>query len=155
MKNISLYDPRLGLRVTNDLFLEKGPFDFLQDFLGLDPASPEFARVPAIDVGESEEAYLIEAELPGLSEKDVKLEVKDSVLTLKVETTKAEEDGKAEAERIWHRRERRSFAFTKAFSLPDNANEEAIEARFKDGVLSIVLPKRPEKAPRQVQVKVA
>ncbi len=157
MRNISLYDPRLGLRVTNDLILQRDPLDFLEEFLGFDAFRAAPVRQPAIDIRENEKAYLIEAELPGLSEKDVQIEVKDSVLSLKVETVEkaeAKEAPKAEDEK-WIHRERRNYAFTRSFSLPENADEEAIEARFKDGILMIALPKKPEKAPRQVVVKVA
>lgn len=159
MRNISLYDPRLGLRVTNDLILQRDPLDFLEEFLGFDPFKAAVVRQPAIDVRENEKAYLIEAELPGLSEKDVTIEVKDSVLSLKVEKAEkaqAKEGSEATAEdEKWIRRERRDYAFTRSFSLPENADEEAIEARFKDGILMIALPKKPERAPRQVVVKVA
>lgn len=159
MRNITLYDPRLGLRVTNDLILQRDPLDFLEDFLGFDPFRTTTLRQPAIDVRENDKAYLIEAELPGLTEKDVKIEVKDSVLTLKVEKeekAEAKEGDAAKAEdEKWIRRERRDYAFARSFSLPENADEEAIEARFKDGILMIALPKKPERAPRQVSIKVA
>jgi HSP20 family protein len=158
MNNVSLYDPRFGLRVSNDLFFRNDPFELLDSFFGMDPFENVGFRSPVIDVRENDKAYLIEAELPGLSEKDVQLEVKDSVLTLKVEKKSPGEGDKTEKEdkdEKWIRRERAEFSFTRSFSLPDNADEEAIEARFKDGVLMIALPKKPEKAPRQVQVKVA
>ena len=155
MKNISLYDPRFGLKVTNDLFLRNDPIDFLESFLGFSPFVSRELRAPAIDVRETEKAYIIEAELPGLSEKDVKLEVKDSVLSLKVEKKSPETEEKAAEDETWIRRERREFSFARSFSLPENADEEGIEARFKDGILMIALPKKPEKAPRQVVVKVA
>jgi HSP20 family protein len=103
-----------------------------------------------VDVREEESRYLIEAELPGLSDKDVKLELKDGALVLST----AEREEKSEAPTIlkWLRRERREFNFARSFVLPEDADGEKIEARFKDGLLTIELPKLPKAAPRIVPV---
>ncbi|HWR10752.1 MAG TPA: Hsp20/alpha crystallin family protein [Rectinemataceae bacterium] len=139
MKNLTLYG-------TN-------PFDLIdQMFSGEDMLYPEF-RTPAIDVRDEEKRYVIEAELPGLSEKDVKLELKNSTLSLS--TAKSEEKGEKNEKGRWLRRERREFQFSRAFSLPEDVDAEKIEAKFRDGLLTISLEKKPESAPRLVPVKVA
>jgi HSP20 family protein len=149
MKSMTVYDslyPTLrGTFRADPLDLLESVFD--SDFFG--GTGP--ARVPAVDVREEDGRYLIEAELPGLSEKDVKLELKDGVLSLS--TAKSEE--KKDEGKKWIRRERREFSFQRSFALPEDIDGEKIEARFKDGLLTIELPKKPETAPRLVPVKVA
>ena len=111
------------------------------------------ARSPVVDVREKDGTYMIEAELPGVSEKDVKLELKEGLLTLSTEK-KAEGDAKDEGGK-WIRRERRESYFSRSFELPEDADGEKIEARFKDGLLTIELPRKPEASPRIVPVKAA
>jgi HSP20 family protein len=111
------------------------------------------ARSPVVDVREKDGKYMIEAELPGISEKDVKLELKQGLLTLSTEK-KAEGEAKDEAGK-WIRRERRENYFSRSFELPEDADGERIEARFKDGLLTIELPRKPEASPRIVPVKAA
>lgn len=148
MKSMTVYDSMFpAFRVD--------PFELLEQVFETEPFFAGAVRTPAVDVREEEGRYLIEAELPGLSEKDLKLELKDGVLELS--TTKKEEarDKAEEKGRRWIRRERRDFAFSRSFALPEDADGERIEARFKDGLLTIELPKKPETAPRTVPVKVA
>jgi len=122
---------------------------FEGDFL----ATGSAPRSPAVDVVEEKERYLIMAELPGLSEKELKLELKDGLLSL---SASAGEEAPAAAEgSAWLRRERRRPSFARSFELPEDADSERIEARFKDGLLTVELPKRPETAPRLVPVKAA
>lgn len=129
------------------------PFDLMDQFLDDgDFLYPQF-RSPAIDVRDDNDSYVIEAELPGLSEKDIKLELKNGVLDLSTAKKESSED-KNEKGR-WIRRERREFKFSRSFSLPDDADAEKIEAKFHDGLLTVRLPKKPESAPRIVPVKVA
>ncbi len=147
MKTMTVYDSLVpALRGV----FRADPFDLL-DKVFEDELLPGFGgRAPAVDVREKDGRYLIEAELPGISEKDLKVELKDGLLTLsaKTETEKKEESTK------WLRRERRSFSFKRSFELPEDADGENIEARLKDGVLSIELPKKPEATPKLVNVKV-
>jgi len=138
----------------NNLTLYKNnPFDLLdQFFYGDDSFYPEF-RTPAIDVREDEERYVIEAELPGLSEKDVKLELKNGTLSLATATTESKDEKGPKGR--WLRRERKEFRFSRDFSLPEDVDADKIEAKFRDGLLTVALPKKPESAPRVVPVKVA
>jgi HSP20 family protein len=109
------------------------------------------ARSPAVDVREKDNRYFIEVELPGVSEKDLKLELKNELLTL---STEKKEEGKTESGK-WIRRERRESYFSRSFELPEDADGEKIQASFKDGLLTIELPKKPEASPRLVPVKAA
>jgi HSP20 family protein len=148
MKNMTVYDSLLP--AFRGVF-RADPFEIL-DRVFEDDFVPGFnSRSPAVDVREKDGRYMIEAELPGVSEKDLKVELKDGLLTLS--TTKVEE--KKEESVKWLRRERRDFSFTRSFALPEDADGEKIEAHFKDGLLIIELPKKAEAAPRIVQVKVA
>jgi HSP20 family protein len=150
MKTMNLYDSMLPVIAGS---FRADPFELLDRvFKTGGYVGPKF-RVPAVDVREEDGRYLIEAELPGLSEKDLKLELKDGILSLST-AAKSEESEENKALR-WIRRERREFHFQRSFELPDDADGEKIEARFKDGLLSIELPKKPETAPRLVPVKAA
>lgn len=148
MKSMTVYDSMFpAFRVD--------PFELLEQVFESEPFFAGAVRTPAVDVREEEGRYLIEAELPGLSEKDLKLELKDGVLELSTAKKEEAQDKSEEKGRRWIRRERRDFAFSRSFALPEDADGERIEARFKDGLLTIELPKKPETAPRLVPVKVA
>lgn len=140
MKNLAVYDA--------------SPFSLIDQFFSNDLFNYENYRSPSIDVREENDRYVLEAELPGLNERDIKLEMKDDVLTL---ATAAMEDKKESGSQDgrWIRRERRKFKFSRSFSLPRDADREKIEARFRDGLLTVEIPKKPETAPRIVPVKVA
>jgi HSP20 family protein len=106
---------------------------------------------PKMDIAETDKAFEVSAELPGIDEKDIELSVSDGVLTIKGEK-KAE---KEEKEKNYHRIERSYGRFQRSLALPPTVNVEAIEATFKKGVLTITLPKTAkavEKA-KKIQVK--
>jgi HSP20 family protein len=149
MKSLTLYD---AFAPTVRDFYRADPFEILDRVFDSDNFFTAPFRSPAIDVREEEGRYLIEAELPGLSEKDLKLELKDRVLAL---STAKKEEKEEKTVLKWLRHERREFSFARSFELPDDADGDKIEARFKDGLLVIELPKKPETAPRLVPVKVA
>lgn len=101
---------------------------------------------PAVDAREDEDRYVIEVELPGYSEKDVNIEVKDRVLTIQ----SLDERDESEAESTIVRRRVRPF--TRQFTLPKHADVEQIEAAFVNGVLVVTIHKLPEVAPRKISV---
>jgi HSP20 family protein len=106
---------------------------------------------PRVDISESEEEYLIKAELPGIDKKDLKVTVNDGVLTLQGER-KAERE---EKDRKYHRVERSYGSFARCFTLPDNVDEKSIRAEHKDGLLYLHLGKTEEAKPKSIEVKVA
>lgn len=112
-------------------------------------------RVPAVDVEENDKEYTVKAELPGFDENDVNLTVENHVLTLsgKVDE-KNEEKDKDKDNRKYLVRERRVETFERSFSLPEGVDEENISAQFKNGLLTVTLPKTAEKASRKLEVKI-
>ncbi|MDQ6972919.1 MAG: Hsp20/alpha crystallin family protein, partial [Mariprofundaceae bacterium] len=103
---------------------------------------------PSVDIRETEDALLVQAELPGIDKKDVKVEVHDGVLTLSGER-RYEKDVKEENV---HRVERAYGSFSRSFSLPSEIDGEKVEAHMKDGVLEVRLPKRENVRPRAVEI---
>jgi HSP20 family protein len=99
-----------------------------------------FALTPHVDVRETEKEILIEAELPGIDEKDISLALQDGVLTIRGEK-KHEHDEEKENYRVM---ERRYGSFQRSLRLPDSVDEDKVEANFNNGVLKVSLPKRPE-----------
>ena len=93
--------------------------------------------VPAVNVDETKDELLLTAELPGMSEENVEIELENNILTIKGE--KMEETREDEARS--HLYERRYGSFSRAFTLPDSVDEEKVNAKFEKGVLKIVLPK--------------
>ena len=150
MKTLTLYNSLSPMFRNPGLVAD--PFEILDRFIEAGNASYQGTRNPAVDVSESDSGYLIEVELPGLSEKDLKLEYKDGILSL---STAIADEKKDEKVGNWLRRERREFRFARSFAVPEDANAEAIEAKLKDGLLSVHIAKKPATAPRLVPVKAA
>ncbi len=108
------------------------------------------AWVPAINVLEKEDAMIIAADLPGLSAEDVEVTVEEGTLTIRGER-KLEEAAEGET---YHRVERVYGAFERSFSLSNTVDIEKIEARFKNGEMTLTLPKKEESKPRSVKITV-
>jgi len=108
-----------------------------------------FRFTPDVDVAETDEGYRVTAELPGLSKDDIAISIEEGVLILRGE--KKEE--KTEQKENYWRTERSYGSFVRRISLPTGVNEDAIEATFKDGVLTITLPKSEEATGRKVEIK--
>jgi HSP20 family protein len=106
------------------------------------------ALVPAVDVTESEDRYLVAVEAPGISKDDVEVELHDGVLTVRGE--KKSERGSSDTAR-WT--ERIFGSFSRSFALPPDVDSERVDASFRDGVLHIKIEKRPEAKPRTVVIK--
>ena len=105
---------------------------------------------PAVDIYETDEAIVVNAELPGVRKEDVSVEVKDNILTIKGERSS---DQKIEEE-SYYRRERCFGTFSRSFSMQHHVNPEKINAKFKDGVLTVAVPKPDNEQSRQVTVNV-
>jgi HSP20 family protein len=103
---------------------------------------------PAVDVFENETNFVIKAELPGIEKKDIIVDVKDRVLTLKGERTSENEV----KEDTFYRRERTYGKFQRAFTLPAHVKVNDIKADYKDGVLRIDIPKPETQQPKQITV---
>ncbi len=107
--------------------------------------------VPAMDLVETAEDFVLRADLPGLSENDVKIEVEDGVLTISGER-RSEHESKSEG---YHRVERAFGAFSRSLTLPKGVDPEAVEAGFDKGVLELRIPKPEERKPRRISIGVS
>ena len=105
----------------------------------------------ALDVSENEDAFLVEASLPGFNPEDLQITYDSNVLTIKAEVK--EEEEKKDEQRRYYLRERRYGNFCRSLSLPSTIDADAIEAGFKDGVLTLTLPKVEEAKPKRIEVK--
>jgi HSP20 family protein len=106
--------------------------------------------IPAMDLVETDEHFVLKADLPGLAEEDVNLEVEDNVLTVSGER-KAEHEDKREG---YVRVERSYGAFRRSLTLPEGVDPEGVSARFDKGVLEVHIPKPEERKPRRVAIQV-
>ena len=106
---------------------------------------------PPVDIYETENDIVLKAELPGVDSKDVEVKVEDNTLYLKGER-KFEKEVKNES---YHRVERSYGAFARSFSLPNSISAEKVKAEFKDGLLTLTLPKREEAKPRTIKIDVS
>ena len=107
------------------------------------------AFLPAIDVSDDDQSYTITVELPGGKKDDVHVEVHDDMLTIRGEKKSEREEKKERSRYI----ERSYGSFSRSFSLPPDADPERLEASFKDGVLTIQIPRTQESKPRQIAIK--
>ncbi|HET9103891.1 MAG TPA: Hsp20/alpha crystallin family protein [Solirubrobacteraceae bacterium] len=114
------------------------------------PATGLRRFTPAIDIIERDEDYLVRADLPGLTEKDVDIEFENDVLTISGSRTTAHEESRDGYRRI----ERSSGAFRRALRLPEGVDPEALSAQFANGVLEIAVPKPEQRKPRKVAITV-
>ena len=112
-----------------------------------------WGTAPAVDVVESEKAYEIKAEMPGMDEKNIEVKVANGNLTIKGE--KLEE--KEEEKKGYYLQERKFGSFERCFGIPAGVDTDKIEAAFKNGVLSVTLPKKLEaqKPAKNIEVKAA
>jgi HSP20 family protein len=106
---------------------------------------------PPVDIYENENDIVLKAELPGVDPKDVEVRVEDSTLYLKGER-KFEKETKEEN---YHRVERSYGSFARSFSLPNSINAEKVKADYKDGLLTLTLPKREEAKPKTIRIDVS
>lgn len=105
---------------------------------------------PRVDITENEAAYVIVADLPEVPKDAVKVTVEDGVLTVKGERKWEKKTDNTKVHLI----ERAYGTFTRSFRLPEDAAGDQVKAAFKDGVLTVTLPKREESKPRQIEVQV-
>jgi HSP20 family protein len=110
-----------------------------------------FDWAPAVNISETEKAYAIKADLPEVRKEDVKLTVENGVLTIEGERRQQ----KKEENEKFHRVESVYGRFVRRFTLPDDAQEDKVEANFKDGALQVVIPKAAAKSPKARQISVS
>jgi HSP20 family protein len=113
----------------------------------------KWEATPAVDITESEKAYELTAELPGMDETNIEVNVSDGNLTIKGE----KQEEKEEKKKDYYMRERNFGSFERRFELPEGVDADKIEATFKKGVLTLTLPKKLEaqKPAKKIEVKAA
>jgi|SRR5271163_1235569 len=106
--------------------------------------------IPAMDIVEQEDRFVLRADLPGVGEADVKVELNDNVLTISGERRSEHE----ERRNGYYRVERASGSFSRSLVLPEGVDPESIDARFEQGVLEVSVPKPEQRRPRRVAINV-
>jgi HSP20 family protein len=122
-------------------------FDRFPDWSQQSPTTTS-AWAPNVDIFEGENELVVKAELPGIDPKDVELNVENNVLTISGERKLEFEDKKEN----YHRVERAYGSFSRSFSLPRLIDENKIEADYRDGVLTVRIPKHEKAKPRQIKI---
>jgi HSP20 family protein len=104
--------------------------------------------VPAMDLVEADDHFALTADLPGLGEEDVAIEVQDNVLTI----SGSREAKHERKEQGWYRLERSYGSFSRSLTLPDGVDADKVEANFDRGVLEVRIPKPEERKPRRISI---
>ena len=130
----------------------RDPFSMARELLSWDPlfgGRPASAFSPAFEVKETADAFILKADLPGVVEADLDINVHNSVLTVSG-SRQAEERREGESYALY---ERQFGSFSRSFSLPDMADGERIEAKLESGVLTLSIAKKAEAKPRKIALK--
>ena len=106
---------------------------------------------PAVDIYETNDSFVVSADLPGLNKDEIQIDLKDNTLTLKGEKKFEEKVSKDNYIRV----ERAYGSFVRSFTLPQNADPEKIKAKYKEGILEITIPKKEEAKPKQIKVELS
>lgn len=106
---------------------------------------------PSVDISETDAAFLIKGEIPGVKKEDVKVAIQDGMLTIQGERRQEKE----EKGRKFHRVECSYGSFMRSFRVPDDVDESKVKAEFKDGMLNITLPKSAKSKPKAVNISVS
>ncbi len=114
------------------------------------PARERTNWSPAVDVMEKDESYIITADIPGLTKKDINVNISEDVLSISGDRS---HDTDQDSDR-YHYRERSHGTFVRSFNLPESVNEKKITANFNDGILTIELPKAEIAEPKARQIKI-
>lgn len=147
MNALTFFNPRF----SSDLFETLD-----RNFSGYVPAAmnsiaDSIGISPRVDVRESDSQYILEMDLPGRTESDVDISLKDRVLSIcsKSDEKKEEEDG------TWLIKERKTMSFARRFTLPDDVDVDKVAAVFKNGILAVSIPRKAEAQTRNIEIKTA
>jgi HSP20 family protein len=151
---LTRWEPFGSVRRRGDIFsdltrMQQEMNHFFDEFFGERRSEMmEGNWLPTVDVSETDGEVVVRAELPGMTQNDVELNLQDNVLTLKGEK---KQEKKSEKEN-YHRIERSYGSFSRSFTLPTGVRQEDVKATFKDGVLEITMPKSEEAKPRKISI---
>jgi HSP20 family protein len=130
----------------------RDPYSLARELLNWDPfvsARPASAFAPAFEVKETNDSFVLRADVPGVAEKDLDIAVHNGVLTVSGSRS-AEERKEGESYALY---ERQYGSFSRSFALPDMADGERIEAKLDNGVLTLTVAKKAEAKPRKIEIK--
>ena len=155
MNTLSFFNPRF----TSDLFdvIDRNFCGMGGDTLMEDSRG---GYMPRVDVVEKKDDYVLDMELPGLSENDVDINLKDRVLTIAAKKEEKVEKNEAEAEDKKHHKdnknflihERHGYYFSRSFTLPNDIDSDKVSAGFKNGLLTITIPRKPETQVKRIAI---
>ncbi len=132
-------------RILSNLFEDNQAADQKQSY-----------RTPSVDISESRSSYVMEVELPGLTEKDVDVKIeKNRLIISSLQNEKKDTDSDAEKESEFLLRERGRQSFFRTFILPKDADQGKVEATFSNGILTVNIRKKPEEQARAIKIKAA
>lgn len=120
-------------------------------FVREDVGESSLTWYPSVDIKETKDDFVLMAEVPGMSKDDIKINISENTLTIKGE--KKEE--KKEDDNNYHRVERRYGSFQRSFTLPTQIQGGKVKAAYKDGVLTITMPKKEEVKPKEIPITVS
>jgi HSP20 family protein len=141
-------------RLFDDFGIGTWRSPFRSSFFDMDPfrrAKAAFSGMPAVDVAETEKGYKVVAELPGMDEKNIEVKITNGMLTIKGE----KQEDKEEEKQDYYVRERSFGSFERTLPVPDGVDLDKVDASFKNGVLTVALPKTAEaqKAEKKIAVR--
>jgi HSP20 family protein len=132
----------------NDVFGQRFS-DIMDEFFNDAVANRQNSFAPKIDISETENQYVIDVTLPGMKKDDIQLDLEKGRLTINGERKfEKEKEGKT-----YHRVESHYGTFTRTFQLPDDVNDDSINASYNDGILNITIDKSEEKMKKQIKIK--
>jgi HSP20 family protein len=146
MNYLTVRRPANGTRLVSD-------FDRLFDSVFGEMPSWNDAT-PAVDIRNDEAKYVIDADLPGMSEDQIDVRVENDLLVISAKVEENRTEGKKEnSDGDYILRERKTRSFYRSFAMPKDADAGKIDAVYRNGVLTVELHKKPESKPRQIQIK--
>ena len=146
MNSLSLFSPSFTDSVFEVLDRSLAP-----NFGVFAPIKSANCRMPSVDIRETEKSYIMEVDLPGYTDKNVEISLKDRLIT--ISSSKNEEREDKEADYIL--KERSSRHFIRRFTLPEDINSDEVSAKFENGVLVVDIPRKPDTQPKQIEIKTA
>lgn len=135
-------------RPNRDLF-SKQFSDVMDEFFNDVATRNRDTFVPEIDISETDEQFDVTVQLPGMKKEEIEVSLDNGRLSISGERTFEEED----KGRTYHRVETNYGSFTRSFQLPDNVDEESIDATYNDGLLNITIEKSTDKVQKKIEIK--
>jgi HSP20 family protein len=106
---------------------------------------------PSVDIDEQDDKYVIKADLPGVEKKDIDVKLENGMLSIRGEKRTETESGNGKR----HRTERFHGTFARSFTLPDSVDVDNVDASYKDGVLTLAIPKKEQAKPKSIDIKIS